>query len=434
MDTVKRDRDAYPYRRHLKTCEYFGRGGRDIRLDKCLCPFHVDGSHNGERIRQSLNTSSRQLADRRLAELIRTLDAQVDEQQGIETQVQAGLIATRSGTVKRTVSEAVERFLASHGEILQDGKYRGDSEYNTFRKYRSGLRFLVSFCDGEGVSALPDVSTDLLEDFRSTRKIGLVAWRVERQALCTFFGYCLRRGWITINPAKELRAPRNVKPNEVVPYTLHEESLILAACEQIGGGRCLRPGATYERLRARAMVLLLRHTALRVSDVCTLRKDAVSYDRESKVWRLLLRTQKSGEPVYLPIPETLQLALEILPLPRNAPRDCPYFFWNGQASRRAVVGIAERSLSAVFKKSGVKDAHAHRFRHTLATRLLAQSATFEQVADILGNSPEVVRKHYGKWSKGRQDNIDRLMFAHFESASFTVPVTNLSHEKTGAVN
>ena len=84
-------------------------------------------------------------------------------------------------------------------------------------------------------------------------------------------------------------------------------------------------------------------------------------------------------------------------------------------------------------KSGVKNAHAHRFRHTLATRLLEQGATFEQVADILGNSPAVVRKHYGKWSKGRQDNIDRLMLAHFGTA-VTNPVTKKSHEKTGAVN
>ena len=28
------------------------------------------------------------------------------------------------------------------------------------------------------------------------------------------------------------------------------------------------------------------------------------------------------------------------------------------------------------------------------------------MADILGNSPVVVRKHYGKWSRGRQDNIE----------------------------
>jgi len=99
-----------------------------------------------------------------------------------------------------------------------------------------------------------------------------------------------------------------------------------------------------------------------------------------------------------------------------------------------VVGIAERTLTSVFKKSGVRDAHAHRYRHTLATRLLEQGATFEQVADILGNSPEVVRKHYGKWSKGRQASIDRLMFAHFKTASVTGSVTRPSHEKMGPVN
>jgi integrase len=103
---------------------------------------------------------------------------------------------------------------------------------------------------------------------------------------------------------------------------------------------------------------------------------------------------------YLPVPDTLKLALDALPLPRNAARDCPYYFWNEQTSRRGVVGIAERTLGTVFKKSGIKNAHAHCFRHTLATRLLEQGATFEQVADILGNSPAVVRKHCGKWSKG----------------------------------
>ena len=180
--------------------------------------------------------------------------------------------------------------------------------------------------------------------------------------------------------------------------------------------------------------MLLRHTALRVSDVCTLRRDAVSWDSEQGTWRVLLYTQKTGDPVFLPIPESLKLVLDALPAPRNAAQDCPHYFWNGVTSRRAVVGIAERTLSAVFRKSGVEDAHAHRYRHTLATRLLEQGATFEEVADILGNSPAVVRKHYGKWSKGRQANIDRLMMAHFLTGAATFPVTRQSHEKMGAVN
>ena len=91
-------------------------------------------------------------------------------------------------------------------------------------------------------------------------------------------------------------------------------------------------------------------------------------------------------------------------------------------------------MLAVFSKSGVKNAHAHRYRHTLATRLLERRATFELVADMLGNTPTVVRKHYGKWSKPRKDNIDRFMMDHFGTAPFTGPVTHESHEILEAVN
>jgi integrase len=356
----------------------------------------------------------------------------LDEQAHIANASEPGRIVLAA--TQRTVSEAVERFLATHGEIDQAGKFRGDSEYNTFRKYRSQLSFLSSYCKENGIVVLSDDMVDALEGYRRTRNIGGVTWKAERQALVTFFGFCIRRKWISTNPAKDLSAPRNLKPNEVVPYTLREESLILSACDQIGGGKYNRSGARYEQLRARAMALLLRHTALRISDVATIRRDAVSWDQENVTWRVRLRTQKTGEPVHLPMPETLKMALNALPLPRNAMQDCPYYFWNGITSRRAVVGIAERTLAAVFKKSGVKKAHAHRYRHTLATRLLEQGATFEQVADILGNSPAVVRKHYGKWAKGRQDNIDRLMMAHFQSAAVTSQVAKMSHEKTGAVN
>jgi site-specific recombinase XerD len=423
---VKRENELYPFRRHLRGCKFFGLGGREIALNKCACPFHVDGLHHGMRVRQSLRTTSRLLADRRLTALIRKLDEK--RREGAANSDTAG------ETAVRTISAAVDRFLKNYGAIDPQRKFRGDVEYSTWRKYRTKLSLLRAFCDAEGISELGDVTIDVLEDFRRTRKVGLVTWKVELQALRTFFGYFVSRKWIAANPAKEMKAPRNIKPNEVVPYTLRDESEILAACDRIGGAKYQRTGAVYERLRARAMVLLLRHTALRISDVSTLRKDAVSWDPERSTWRVFIRTQKSGEPVFLPIPDGLKVVLDALPLPRKAAQDCPYLFWNGVTSRRAVVGIAERTLSAVFKKSGVKNAHAHRYRHTLATRLLAQGATFQEVADILGNTAEIVRKHYGKWSKGRQDNIDRLMIAHFASAPVTVPVTPQSHEKMEPVN
>ena len=90
--------------------------------------------------------------------------------------------------------------------------------------------------------------------------------------------------------------------------------------------------------------------------------------------------------------------------------------------------MMERTLRAVFKKSGVKRAHAHKFRHTLATELLGQGATCEDVADILGNSPAIIRKHYAKWSAARQARIDSLMEAVHSGTSWAhselMPVSN----------
>ena len=142
--------------------------------------------------------------------------------------------------------------------------------------------------------------------------------------------------------------------------------------------------ALRRRGRARAMILALRYTALRMGDVALLERDRVS--RDGNRWRIFLRTEKSGKPVFLPIPSELKNALDAVPLPRGCGQNSRYYFWNEQSSELSMKSMVERTLAAVFKASMVPDAHAHQFRHTLATELLGNGASFEDVADILGNS------------------------------------------------
>jgi integrase len=65
-------------------------------------------------------------------------------------------------------------------------------------------------------------------------------------------------------------------------------------------------------------------------------------------------------------------------------------------------------LRALFKASGVVDAHAHRFRHTPATEILSNGGTLAGVADILGIS-NPSRTSYAKWNQARQDRIAVLV-------------------------
>lgn len=259
---------------------------------------------------------------------------------------------------------------------------------------------------------LAELTVEHLDAYRASRPLARTTAQKELETLRQFFNYCRDRDWMKENLAKKIRSARNIKPADVLPYTPDEVARIVSACDFFGRGE-------YERLRARAMVLLLNNTALRVSDVATLERDRV------RDGRILVRTQKTGEPVHLAIwPET-QAALDALPLPRGTQGEARYFFWNGITSRRAVVGIAERTLATVFKACGVSRAHAHRFRHTLATRLLGIGATEQDVADVLGNSPAIVRKHYAKWSSARQHRIDHLMRA-------AVPCTGFVQEVVGS--
>ncbi len=97
-------------------------------------------------------------------------------------------------------------------------------------------------------------------------------------------------------------------------------------------------------------------------------------------------------------------------MPRGADgADCPYFFWSGKGDRQTFVRDVTRTMSTVFKASGVPGACSHRFRHTLATEVLEMGGTFEDAADTLGDTEAIVRKHYAKWSAGRQARISDLL-------------------------
>ncbi len=347
------------YRRHRKNCPH-GRKGR--KFYKCSCPVWTEGTLHGKRYGRSLKTTDWQKA-RRKADRLESPDS----------------------TIEKPINEAVEAWF-THLQIAD----------STRTKYRNVLRALERFCDQSGYSTVGDLTIEVLDDFRSTRKVAPWTSMRDLQVLRQWFGFCFDRKWTDSNPAKKIKPPKNAKPRPIEPFTSDELVEIIMASDQIGR-------TPYERLRAKALVLLMRHAGLRITDAALLSKNRV---RDGKI---MLWTQKTGGHVLLPVPSDLQKALDLLPIPRGDGRDRGYFFWNGKTGKRATTGIAERTMGAVFQKAGIKNAHSHRFRHTLATEILTRGGTEQDAADILGISANIVRKHYAKWTIQRQERIFRIM-------------------------
>src|SRR5262245_48919746 len=102
------------------------------------------------------------------------------------------------------------------------------------------------------------------------------------------------------------------------------------------------------------MTQLHRFTGFAISDVVTLAKSRVEWRKEKgsgKSWCIASKPESRCSCRF----HELKAAFDALPLPRGASADCSYYFWNG-ATSRAAIGIAERTMSVVFRKSGVRNA------------------------------------------------------------------------------
>ncbi len=171
-----------------------------------------------------------------------------------------------------------------------------------------------------------------------------------------------------------------------MPFTQDELVATLAACDRFQGNA----------KRIRALVLLLRYSGLRIGDAVRLARDRIVGAR------LFLYTQKTGVPVWCPLPDFVIDALNSF-----EPMNKTYFFWSGASSKDGVARTYMGRFNRIFKLAGVPNGHAHRFRDTFATELLLAGVPLERVSVMLGHSSvKVTEKHYSPWVRARQEQLE----------------------------
>jgi integrase len=163
------------------------------------------------------------------------------------------------------------------------------------------------------------------------------------------------------------------------------------------------------------MLLLLRWSGLRISDAAKLERSALTPDG-----KLFLYTQKTGQPVYVPLPPSVVKILRELPNIENS----RYFFWNGTSLAETPGKASWKTLKTIFKIAGVPNAHPHTLRDTFAVEMLVAGVSLEEVSVLLGHSnTKVTEKHYKPWVRARQEQLERSV-AKAWAAEETLPVAS----------
>jgi len=149
-------------------------------------------------------------------------------------------------------------------------------------------------------------------------------------------------------------------------------------------------------MRARALVLLLRYTGLRISDAVGCAVDRI---KDGKVF---LYTQKTGTPVCVPLPPFVVKELEAVP----RVTEC-HFFWAGVGTVETARKKWTEALADLFTAAKVHGGHAHRFRDTFAVELLKADTPIERVSILLGHSSvKITEQSYAPWNRARQEQTE----------------------------
>jgi integrase/recombinase XerD len=189
-----------------------------------------------------------------------------------------------------------------------------------------------------------------------------------------------------------LKAPEE-RPPVTMPYELEEIEKLLAACDQIDNA--YKAVVDRARKRARALVLLMLYTGLRISDVIRIRRDQLNNEG-----KLCMRAMKTGVYLYIPLNEKCLAAIRELPV------ESDYFLWSGKSKLSTATGSARRTVDCISRLSKVK-ARPHRFRDTFAVELLLQGEDIRTVQLLLGHeSLKTTEKHYAPFVRRMQERLD----------------------------
>lgn len=359
---------------------------------RCSCPIWIRGTDSrGQPHRETLNTNDPYVADERKREI-------------------------DSGTERpkaMTVEDAVQKWITA-------SRAAGRKESSIGNNQQRLNVLLLPWCKHKGIRYLSELTTDALDQWMATWTCSNGTKITRIRILRAFFNFARKRKWCEDNPAHGVIVPKD-DALQTQPYTESEWEAIEGALDCWPAHRDTERSSLWSEhmAQAKAVILILRWTGLRISDAFKFEPRRIVKDvlDGQEIYKYTTVQTKTNGEVECALPQSV--AKYLLTCERFSEE--PGFAFQPSAVVYAKYGLDTRpdttGVQSMFRQSflhhlstasGVDDIQPHRFRDTFAVDLFLRDVPLEDVSRLLGHKDiSITLKHYNPWVRARQNNLLR---------------------------
>ncbi|TVQ88612.1 MAG: tyrosine recombinase XerC [Chromatiaceae bacterium] len=247
---------------------------------------------------------------------------------------------------------------------------------HTLDSYRRDLTRLGAWCQGQGISAWPDLGEGEIRRYLAYRhRAGIDGRSLARElsALRSLFRYLLREGLTRVNPARGIRAPKHARR---LPGTFDADSL----CALLDGSVA---DADPLDLRDTAMVELFYSSGLRLAELIAV--DQGDIDPAEAMLTVVGKGAKARRvPVGAAALTAIARWLQVRPLLAAAAE--PALFVSRRGQRIHPRSVQRRLARWAEVRGATRHLHPHLLRHSFASHLLESSSDLRAVQELLGHA------------------------------------------------
>ena len=298
-----------------------------------------------------------------------------------------------------TLVRAIQAYLEDHRS--PNGR---NSAVNTIKKYSETLGQLRRFSEAKGYTRVDQWTTPDVLAFRTTWRDSPLSGAKKLERIKSFFDFCLMNDWIQKSPAAPVKPPKGAQRiKHKSPYTDEELERIFAACDRIEStpwNNRYGSGA-WSGEDVSDFIAVSIYTGLRISDLATF---DVGRLRGNNCFLFMHKTKKE---LFTWIPDWLRDRLQ----KRAQKYGAKIFGAHVTDDMNVVTDTWRRKIYKVFDLAGpfAEKPTPHRFRHTFVRILLQNGVEPKDVAELIGDTEEMVRRHYARWVPERQERLTRIL-------------------------